>query len=140
MSAADGSLPRVRELLETLEASGAVGDELRVPLAYLAGTGVDLDTDDLNAALRRAELLLATGGDPRRGLELDGRAVGSLAADLDAPERRAALADGLERLRVNREGLPGVGEALRSLLGDGELAWRSYASAILADALSDDDD
>ena len=129
----------MRELLETLEASGAVGDELRIPLAYLAGTGVELDADELKGAIRRAELLLATGGDPRRALELDGRAVSVLAADLDAPARRAALTDGLERLRLNNEGLPAVGEALRSLLGDGELAWRSYASAILADALSDED-
>jgi hypothetical protein len=129
----------VRELLETLEASGAAGDELRIPLAYLAGAAVELDQEELNGAVRRAELLLATGGDPRRALELDGRAVSALAHDLDAPSRRASLADGLERLHPNVEGLPAVGEALRSLLGDGELAWRSYASAILADALSDDD-
>jgi hypothetical protein len=129
----------VRELLDTLEASGAAGDELRVPLAYLAGAAVELDQDELNGAVRRAELLLATGGDPRRAVEPDGRAVSALADDLDSPRRRAALADGLEQLRLNAEGLPGVGEALRSLLGDGELAWRSYASAILADALSDDD-
>jgi hypothetical protein len=128
----------MRELLETLEASGATGAELAVPLAYLAGAPIELDADELKGAIRRAELLLATGGDPRRALELDGRAVSSLAADLDEPARRAALTDGLERLRRNSEGLPAVGEALRSLLGDGELAWRSYASAILADALSDD--
>jgi hypothetical protein len=129
----------VRELLETLEASGAAGAELAVPLAYLAGTPIELDADELKGALRRAELLLATGGDPRRALELDGRAVCAVADDLDAPTRRAALADGLDQLRRNSKGLPAVGEALRSLLGDGELAWRSYASAILADALSDDD-
>jgi hypothetical protein len=129
----------MRELLEALESSGAAGDDLGIPLAYLAGTGVDLDPDERNGAVRRAELLLATGGDPRRALELDGRAVAAVAGDLDEPARRAALADGLDRLRLDSEGLPAVGEALRSLLGDGELAWRSYASAILADALSDDD-
>ena len=129
----------MRELLETLEASGAAGGELAVPLAYLAGTPIELDADELKGAIRRAELLLATGGDPRRALELDGRAVSAVADDLDAPTRRAGLADGLEYLRRNSKGLPAVGEALRSLLGDGELAWRSYASAILADALSDDD-
>ena len=129
----------MRELLERLESSGAAGDDLRIPLAYLAGTPVELDADELKGAIRRAELLLATGGDPRRALELDGRAVSTVADDLDAPTRRAALAEGLEHLLQNSEGLPAVGEALRSLLGDGELAWRSYASAILADALSDDD-
>jgi hypothetical protein len=129
----------MRELLETLEASGAAGAELAIPLAYLAGAPIELDADELKGAVRRAELLLATGGDPRRALELDGRAVYAVAGDLDAPARRAVLTDGLERLRANSEGLPAVGEALRSLLGDGELAWRRYASAILADALSDDD-
>ena len=34
---------------------------------------------EANGALRRAELLLAAGGDPRRGLELVGRAVTSVA-------------------------------------------------------------
>jgi hypothetical protein len=129
----------VRELLEALETSGAAGDELRVPLAYVAGAAVELEREELNGAVRRAELLLATGGDPRRALELDGRAVSALAHDIDSPPRRASLNDGLARLRLAAEGLPAVGEALRSLLGDGELAWRSYASAILADALSDDD-
>jgi hypothetical protein len=129
----------VRELLETLEASGAAGAELRISLVYLAGRSVELDPDELNGAVRRAELLLATGGDPRRALEPDGRAVSALALDLDTPDRRAALAGGLAALGPDVEGLPGVGEALRSLLGDGELAWTSYASAILADALSDDD-
>jgi hypothetical protein len=128
----------VRELLELLEASGAAGAELRVPLAYLAGRPVELDPDELNAAVRRAELLLATGGDPRRALEPEGRAVTALARDLDSPGRRAALAGGLAALGPDAEGLPGVGEALRSLLGDGELAWTSYASAILADALSEE--
>ena len=128
----------VRELLETLDAAGAAGDELRVPLAYLAGAAVELDRDELNGAVRRAELLLATGGDPRRALEPDGRPVSALARDLDSPPRRATLAEGLAALAVDAEGLPGVGEALRSLLGDGELAWTSYASAILADALSEE--
>ena len=128
----------MRELLERLEASGAGGDELRVPLAYLAGAAVELDPDELNGAVRRAELLLATGGDPRRVLEPDGRAVSALAGDLDSQPRRAALAGGLARLLQDAEGLPAVGEALRSLLGDGELAWTSYASAILTDALSEE--
>jgi len=128
----------VRELLAGLEASGVTGDELRVPLAYLAGAAIEHDPAELNGAVRRAGLLLATGGDPRRPVEPEGRAATALAADLDSPEARAALAAGCRNLLAHAQGLPAVAEALRSLLGDGELAWRSYASAILADALSDD--
>jgi hypothetical protein len=128
----------VRELLEALEASGAAGDDLRVPLAYLASRSVPQDEVELNAAVRRAELLLATGGDPRRPLDPEGRAVAALASDLDAPAARTALAAALAALRADAEGLPGVGEALRELVGESELAWRCYASAILADSLAGD--
>jgi hypothetical protein len=128
----------VRELLEALEASGAAGDDLRVPLAYLASRSVPQDEVELNAAVRRAELLLATGGDPRRPLDPEGRAVAALACDLDAPAARTALAAALAALRADAEGLPGVGEALRELVGESELAWRCYASAILADSLAGD--
>nr|MBA2462332.1 hypothetical protein [Actinomycetota bacterium] len=62
----------VRELLQALEQSG---EELGPPLAYLAGRDVALGEGEVRAALRRAELLIASGGDPRRELELDGRAV-----------------------------------------------------------------
>ncbi|HWG55442.1 MAG TPA: hypothetical protein VNT58_02845 [Gaiellaceae bacterium] len=128
----------MRELLEVLEASAARDEALRVPLAYVAGGVVPLDADEKRAAIRRAQLLLAAGGDPRRELEIDGRAVTALAADLDAADARAALRDGLEEALAQAQGLPAVEEALHRLLGEEELAWRSYASAILAEALSDD--
>jgi len=128
----------VRELLEALEASGAAGDDLLVPLAYLASRSVAQDEVELSAAVRRAELLLATGGDPRRPLDPDGRAVAALARDLDAPAARAELAAALTVLQADAEGLPGVGEALGELVGESELAWRCYASAILADSLAGD--
>ena len=107
-----------------------------MPLAYLAGGSVGVDDDELRAAVRRSELLLATGGDPRRELELDGRAVTALAADLDAPGRRAELARGLERLHGETEGLPAVEAALTRLRLEPELAWRCYACALLAEALA----
>jgi len=125
----------VRELLQALEQSGA---ELGPPLAYLAGREVALDEGEVRAAVRRAELLLASGGDPRREVELDGRAVTSVAADLDEPRARAVLAAGLERLHGESEGLPAVDAALTRLLAEPELAWRCYACALLAEAIGGD--
>jgi len=122
----------VRPLLETLEDGG----DPSVPLAYLAAPAVPLDEDELRAAVRRALLLLAAGGDPRRALEPDGRAVRALAADLDSPARRGALARRLASLRAEAEGLPAVTAALERLLADGDAAWRALACALLADDLS----
>ena len=75
----------MRELLELLEAGP--GDNLLPGLAWLAGQDVELDPDEVKATVRRAELLLAAGGDPHRELELDGRAVTAVADDLDDPAR-----------------------------------------------------
>jgi hypothetical protein len=99
-------------------------------LAWLAGPGVDD-----RGAVRRAMLLLAAGGDPHRSLELEGRAVTALAADLDSPQRRDALVAGLASLPV--DGLPRVGAAVGLLLGDPELAWRAYAAGVLGAELAD---
>lgn len=126
-----------RELLEFLESAvGAGGVELEPVLAQLAGKAVDFDPEELNAALRRALLLLATGGDPRRAIQPDGRAVLALAADLAAPDRTAVLAEGLEALAAEAAGLARVNGALLALRGDAELAWRAYAGALLADELA----
>ena len=105
-------------------------------LCFLAGQSVTIDEDELKAALRRSELLLAAGGDPRRPLELYGRAVTALARDLDDPTLRAQLADGLSALTPAVDGLRGAGEALRLLGRDGELAWQCYAMALLAEELA----
>ena len=83
-------------------------------------------------------LLLAAGGDPHRALELDGRAVTALAAELDGPERRTALARGLEAVRADAAGLPTVEAALDLLLGDADLAWRAYAAGLLGEELAGD--
>ena len=107
-----------------------------VLLCFLAGQTVTIDGDELKAALRRSELLLAAGGDPRRPLELYGRAVTALARDLDDLTLRAQLATGLATLTPAVEGLRGSTEALRLLGRDGELAWQCYAMALLAEELA----
>jgi hypothetical protein len=126
----------MRELLELLEAGP--GDNLLPGLAWLAGQDVVLDPDDVKATVRRAELLLAAGGDPRRELELDGRAVTTVAEDLDQPKARDQLEDSLARLAAASEGLTAVSEGLARLRAQPELAWQSYAFAVLAEAIGED--
>jgi hypothetical protein len=106
-----------------------------VALAYAAGEAIEIAPDERRAAGRRALLLLAAGGDPARGLALDGRAVCALAADLDDAERRSLLGDGLAELDRRARGRPHISEALRALREDPEVAWRAYAAAILAEEL-----
>lgn len=127
---------RILELLE--ERVAGTGDvELWASLCLVAGEHVDVGEAELLAARRRAVLLLAAGGDPARDVGLDDRAVTALADELDRPERRAALLEGLAELRSQAAGLASVREALVVLAGDRELAWRALACALLAEELAD---
>lgn len=128
--------------LERLERRLAEGDEEElatgvVSLAFFAAQEVGLPQDERRAAARRALLLLAAGGDPGRALDLGGRAVRALAADIETPERRAALEAGLGRLAREAAELPYVSETVRALVRNPELAWRAYAASILAEELDD---
>lgn len=127
--------------LERSLAGDSGGDALAVALVVLAaaaGRDVPLDEEEAHGATRRALLLLAAGGDPSRGLDLNGRAVSALAADLDSPERRAALGRGLEELRAESAGLAHVSEALHELAAEPEIAWRAFACSLLAEELGGD--
>ena len=84
-------------------------------------------------------LLLAARGDPQLGLDLDGRAVRALADELRSDERREALQKALEHLQGEATGLPRVSTSLERLGRDGELAWRAFACALLAEELAEDD-
>ena len=125
----------LRNSLRSIER--AEPEEQWAVLGFLAGRLVEIDPEELNAALRRAELLLAAGGDPRRSPELYGRAVTAIARDLDTSSRRAQLRAALETLEPEARDLPGAGEALRLLLADPDLAWQSYALALLAEELAE---
>ena len=117
----------------------ATDSERLVGVAYLAGRDVELDPAELSASIRRSQLLLAAGGDPRRTLELGGRAVVALAEDTDAEDRRAALQAGLASLAGPLAGTAPLADAVARLRADEHLAWRAYAAALLADSLADDD-
>jgi hypothetical protein len=116
--------------------AGELGDPLPV-LAYVAGQSVELPADELNAARRRALLLVAAGGDLRRELDVDDRAVKSLAADLYDPARRAALGRALDDLVLRVRDLPVAREAALFLVADVDLAWRLFALALLAEELAE---
>jgi hypothetical protein len=122
-----------RPRLEQLEQSGL---DLPVVLTWLASGEVPIPEAELKAAVRRAMLVLASGGDPSREIDLDSVAAERLAAELDSPERRAALATALAGLAKDVEGLPAVEVALHLLGSDADLAWRSLALALLADELA----
>ena len=126
-----------RAALEELERSLGAGerDGALAALAWLASRGVALDEAALHGAQRRAVLLLATGGDPRSGLVLEGRAVGSLAVELESALSVAELRGELERLRGDAGDLPLVSAALGELASDASLSFRALACALLAEEL-----
>jgi hypothetical protein len=110
-----------------------------VVLATVAGRDVHLDEAEARGVTRRALLLLSAGGDPERGLDLHGRAVGAVADDLRTVDRQLALEDGLKQLRLQAEGLPHVSEALHGLTDAPDVAWRAFAAGVLAQALGEEE-
>ena len=129
-----------REWRVALDARLTAGenDACAAVLAYVAGRGVEIDQTELNGVLRRGLLLLAAAGDPLRALTVDAPAVAAVARELDAPERRIALDAGLRWLAAEATGLRGVLAELDGLLSDSDLAWRLFASALLAAMLAED--
>ncbi|HUK45396.1 MAG TPA: hypothetical protein VLV28_08880 [Gaiellaceae bacterium] len=134
---AEAEAGAVLELLARIDA-GELGDPPTM-VAYLAGRRVELAPGQLHVAGRRAVLLLAAGGDPRRELDVDDRAVKALAVDLHDEQRRAALVAGLDALALLARDLPRVREAVLFLAADIDLAWRLYALGLLAEYLGEQD-
>src|SRR3712207_6204231 len=110
-----------------------------VVLASLAGREVVIAEGERRAATRRALLLLAAGGDPERGLDLNGRAVTALADDLRDIDRQLALEAGVRELSRLAAGLPHVSEAVHALAAAPDVAWRAYACSLLAEELGEED-
>jgi hypothetical protein len=129
-----------RSRLEELDRAGLDprSGELLVVLTWLVLPDVELDEADRKAALRRAMLVLAAGGDPHREIDHDTVAVARLAEELDTVERRASLARALAALEADAGGLPVVTEALQALQSEPDLAWSTLALALVADELADE--
>lgn len=105
-------------------------------LCWLVREQVAIDEAELNASRRRAMFVLAAGGDPHRDLALDSVAAERLAAELDSPSRREQLGAALAGLPA--AGLASVESALEALRAEPELAWRTFALALLADEIADE--
>ena len=103
-------------------------------LCWLVQEDVAIPEAHMNAARRRAMFVLAAGGDPHRELDLGSVAAERLAAELDTPERRAALAAALAQLQA--ADLPAVAAGIEALRAEPDLAWRSFALALLADEIA----
>ena len=128
--------------LERSLAADADGEALPtavVVLASLAGRAVVIGEAERRAATRRALLLLAAGGDPERGLDLNGRAVTALADELRDTDRQLALEAGVRELSRLATGLPHLSEAVRALADAPDVAWRAYACSLLAEELARED-
>lgn len=113
--------------------------EALVALALAAGREVTVPDDELRGAVRRALLVLASGGDPNRGLDLNGRAVETLADDLDSPFRRETLAGGIDELRAQAAERTAIVDVLDRLRADGDLAWRAFSAARMVEAITEDE-
>jgi hypothetical protein len=128
--------------LERSLAEDEGGEELAIALVVLAsvaGQSVPLDEAEARAAARRALLLLTAGGDPARGLDLNGRAVTAMAEDLRTVDRQLALEAGIRELALTAQGLPHVSEAVHALTHAPDVAWRAYAAGLLAEELEGDE-
>lgn len=127
--------------LAQLERSLAESDEPNalatslVVLAAVAGENVAVDEDEVHGACRRAVFLLASGGDPERGLDLNGRAVTAVADELRTVDRQLALEQGIADLQVQAKGLPHISEAVHALADAPDVAWRAFACSLLAEEL-----
>jgi hypothetical protein len=129
--------------LEETLAADETGDELAtalVVIASVAGERVLIDEQRARVATRRALLLLTAGGDPTRGLDLNGRAVTALADDIRDADRQLMLEEGIRELAPAASGLPHLSEAVHALIHAPDVAWRAYACSLLAEELGAEDD
>lgn len=128
------------DLDDVLLARAEEGDQAEavIAIALAGGQEIEIDEDELNGAVKRSLFVLAAGGDPSRGVDLQGRAVETIAEDLDSPFRRKILMGGLQDLRARAGQRAGVGAVVSELESDDELAWRAFAAARMVQLLAQD--
>jgi hypothetical protein len=119
--------------------AGGDSDAALAPVALWVARHASFDAQALHAALRRAQLVLAAGGDPHRDLSPDDVAVARLAEELDSPTCRLEVERQLGRLEEAAADLPAVSGAVAVLRADRDRAWRWVALAVLADELVEED-
>lgn len=130
-----GFLEEIQKQLE-----GTEGTEAIPPIAFHAAAELALNKDALRAAIRRAMLVLAAGGDPHREISLGDVAVVRLADELDSASRREELARQLRHVAQTAVGLPVVERAVAALQADAEFAWRWVALALVVSERLDVDE
>ncbi len=106
-------------------------------LCWLVRDEIAIPEAELNAARRRAMFVLAAGGDPHRELDLGSVAAERLAAELDTPERRAALAAALDAPARPTICRPSRARSRRSAPTRSSPGAR-FALALLADEIADE--
>ena len=131
----DAWLDELDAALSSRDEEGDQGEAL-IAIALAGGREIEIDEDELNGAVKRSLFVLAAGGDPSRGVDLHGRAVETIAEDLDSPFRRKILMAGLQDLRARAGRRAGVVAVLAELESDPELAWRAFSAARMAQLLS----
>ena len=128
----------LRAALEHVEASGPSEADAAAAVAFGVSLSLPLDEAALAGPVRRALLLLATGGDPHRALDVDGRAVRALADELEALVGDDELAAAFGFVHARARGLPRIEAAAAGLAADPGRARSAVALALLGAELADD--
>ena len=127
-----------RAALEEIDRTCGDSDGALLPVAWLVTRLLRVDAHELNAALRRALLVQAAGGDLRREIALDDRAVRMVAGELREAGAEPQLREALAGLARESTGLPRAAAAVGHLEADDALARTYVAAALLADELTGD--
>ena len=128
------SFTNLLDLLESLDEP-----ERSASICFAAGREVELDRQELDEALRRAIVVRAVGGDPRREPAVEETAVARLADELRSDGRSEQLQAGLAELRRSAEGRSSVVSAISVLRADPAAAWRTFCASLLADEIGRDE-
>jgi hypothetical protein len=126
----------LRAALEHVEASGTAEADAAAAVAFAASISLGVEADVVAGPIRRALLLLAAGGDPHRALDADGRAVRSLADELEGLVSDDEVAAAFDAVRTRAHGLPTIEATAAALAADPAAGRRALALALLGAELA----